>query len=407
MKRLVIVALALLVLVSAGLGEAWAKAGSTSKSSGGNMGTRGSRTQDAPMERTLMLPPAQHSTTPAGPPPAPKAVPRGGDVESAPLSPNGTPLAPAIGPGATATSMPGAGVAMPNQQPGFFQRNPMMAGLAGGLLGTGIGSMLFGSSPAMAGEGGGGSGIFTLVLQVLAIGLLAWLGWRLFRGNPAAAGGAKGNPYMQSGRRGPAEPDLGGAKSNPYMAAPRREAAEPPTTGPARGNPYMAPQPHQHVEPVIAAPPVPPVHATSAPVARIDKEFDPSRGDQDAFTEILLGVQKAWSEGNLLQLKRYATSEVVSYLSEDLNRNASEGIANRVENVTLLKGDVSESWSEGGFDYLTAILVFSCHDYMVSVDSGKVVQGNPNTAVTHTEAWTFMRSSNGGRWLLSAVQQVQ
>lgn len=346
MRHMVIAAVAALVLALAGAGDAWAKAGSTSKSSGGSFGSRGSRTYDAPMERTLAPPPAQ--TRPAGPPPAPQAAPRPGAVDSAPLAPAGA--------GASAMR-PAAPMGAPVGQPSFFQRNPMMAGIAGGLLGAGIGSMLFGHSPALAAasEASPGASMLGLLLQLAIIGGLVWLAIRLFRG-----------------------------RSQPAVPA---------------GNPYMARHAQgQHVEPMVAAPPAQP---------RIEREFDASGNDQDAFTEILLGVQQAWSEGNLMQLKRFATPEVVSYLSEDMSRNASEGLANKVENVTLQKGDVSESWSEGGFDYLTAILTFSCNDYMVRLDTGAVADGDPRSVVTHTEAWTFVRSSNGGRWLLSAVQQVQ
>lgn len=349
MRHVVISAVVALVLALAGAGDALAKAGSTSKSGGGSFGSRGSRTHDAPMERTLAPPPAQ--TRPAGPPPAPQTAPRPGAVDAAPLAPAGA-AASAMRPGGV--SPMGAAA-----QPSFFQRNPMMAGLAGGLLGAGIGSMLFGHSPALAAasDAAPGASMLGLLLQLAVIGGLVWLAFRLFRGRAAAAG------------------------------------------GPAQGNPYMArTMPGEHVEPMISAAPAQP---------RIEREFDASGGDQEAFTEILLGVQQAWSDGNLVQLKRFATPEVVSFLSEDMSRNASEGLSNKVENVALLKGDVSESWSEGGFDYLTAILTFSCNDYMVRLDDGAVAEGNPRATVTHTEAWTFVRSSSGGRWLLSAVQQVQ
>ncbi|WP_096701862.1 TIM44-like domain-containing protein [Magnetospirillum sp. 15-1] len=347
MRHVVISAVVALVLALAGAGDALAKAGSTSKSSGGSFGSRGSRTYDAPMERTLAPPPAQ--TRPAGPPPPPQAAPRPGAVDAAPLAPAGA--------GASALR-PTAPMGAPMGQPGFFQRNPFMAGLAGGLVGAGIGSMLFGHSPALAAASdvAPGASFLGLLLQLAIIGGLAWLAFRLFRSRTPSA------------------------------------------VGPAQGNPYMRATHGEHVEPMIAAAPAQP---------RIEREFAPSGGDQEAFTEILLGVQKAWSDGNLMQLKRFATPEVVSFLSEDMSRNASEGVANKVENVALLKGDVSESWSEGGFDYLTAILTFSCNDYMVRLDTGAVADGNPSATVTHTEAWTFVRSSNGGRWLLSAVQQVQ
>jgi hypothetical protein len=344
MRHMVISALVALVLVLAGAGDALAKAGS-SKSGGGSFGSRGSRTQDAPMERTLAPPPAQ--TRPAGPPPAPQAAPRPGAVDSAPLA--------GAGAGAMRPATPMGG---PVSQPSFLQRNPMMAGIAGGLLGAGIGSMLFGHSPALAAASGAspGGSMLGLLLQLAIIGGLIWLAFRLFRSRTQPAVPAAGNPYMRAG------------------------------------------MPGEHVEPVIA---------TTSVQPRIEREFEAVGGDQDAFTEILLGVQQAWSDGNLLQMKRFATPEVVGFLSEDMSRNASEGLSNKVENVTLLNGDVSESWSEGGFDYLTAILTFSCNDYMVRLDTGAVADGDPRATVTHTEAWTFVRSANGGRWLLSAVQQVQ
>lgn len=347
MRHVFIAVFAALVLALAGAGDALAKAGSSSKSGGGSFGSRGSRTHDAPMERTLTPPPAQ--TRPAAPPPPPQAAPRPGAVDSAPLAPAGA---------ATSTMRPATPMGAPVSQPGFFQRNPFMAGMAGGLLGAGIGSMLFGHSPALAAasDAAPGASFLGLLIQLAIIGGLVWLAFRLFR--------SRSQPAVPAG--------------NPYMRAP------------APGEP--------HAEPSFGAAPALP---------RVEREFDASGSDQDAFTEILLGVQKAWSDGNLMQLKRYATPEVVSFLSEDLSRNTSEGLANKVENVSLLKGDVSESWSEGGFDYLTAILTFSCQDYMVSIDDGRVVQGDPRATVTHTEAWTFVRNAGGGRWLLSAVQQVQ
>ncbi|MDO8607242.1 MAG: Tim44-like domain-containing protein [Phaeospirillum sp.] len=340
MKRIIFSVLLALTLAVAGMGDALAKAGSTSRSSGGSMGSKGSRTHEsAPMERSL-TPPSPQSGARNTVPPAPQAAPRPGNVDSAPLA-----------------GRPGAVTPMgqPMAQPGFFQRNPFMAGLAGGLVGAGIGGMLFGHSPSLAaaGEASPGAGFLGLLLQLLLIGGLVWLGVRMFRSRTAAPENA-GNPYLRA----------------------------------AQG---------QHVEPALN---------TAAAAPRVEREFEPSGEDQQAFTEILFGVQQAWSEGDLMGLRRWATPEVVSFLSEDLSRNASEGLVNKVENVSLLKGDVSESWSENGFDYITTVLTFQCVDYMVRIDTGAVASGSPGTPVQHTESWTFVRSTSGGRWLLSAVQQA-
>ncbi|CAA7620649.1 conserved membrane hypothetical protein [Candidatus Terasakiella magnetica] len=343
MRHTILTVLVALTLVLAGVGDALAKAGRTSGSSGGSLGSRGSRTVDRPMERTLTPPPPQsgvRNTTP----PTPQAAPRPGAVDAQPLAPGG---AQALRPGGAL-----AGGAMA-QSPSFFQRNPFMAGMAGGLVGAGIGSMLFGHSPAMAAasDAAPGASFLGLLLQLAIVGGLIWLLVRMFR------------------RRQPAE-----------------------------ANPYARDSSPMQVEPmVVAGPPR---------IARIEKEFEPQMGDQEAFTEILIGVQRAWSEGDLVGLKRFATPEVVSWLSEDLSRNASQGHINKVENVALLKGDVSESWSENGFDYVTAVLTFQCVDYTTRADNGAMVEGNLTVPVQHTEAWTFVRGANGGRWLLSAIEQV-
>lgn len=343
MKRIFITALVAFTLAIAGIGDALAKAGSSSRSSSGgssgSFGSKGSRTHDAPMERSLTPPTA--TQRPAGPPPMPQTAPRPGNVDAAPLS--------------ARPGLAGGAPMAPMAQPGFFQRNPFMAGMAGGLVGAGIGSMIFGHSPALAaaGEAAPGASMMGLLLQLLLIGGLAWLAIRLFRRKTADAGPV--------------------------------------------ANPYLRAMPDQHIEPMIS---------TSAPAPRIEKEFDPNDTDQQAFTEILQGVQHAWSESDLAGLRRWATPEVVSFLSEDMSRNASEGLQNKVEQVSLLKGDVSQSWSENGFDYVTAILTFQCLDTMVRLDNGAVASGSPSVPVQHTEAWTFMRSANGGKWMLSAVEQV-
>ncbi|CAA7616199.1 TIM44-like domain-containing protein [Magnetospirillum sp. SS-4] len=344
MKRIILTTLVALTLSLAGAADALARAGKS-----GGFGSKGSRTYDAPMQRSLTPPTSQ--AAPGGVPPAPQAAPRPGAVDSAPLAPAGV-----ARPGAMA---PAAGMAA--QSPGFFQRNPFMAGLAGGMIGAGIGGMLFGNSPAMAAasDASPGASMLGMLLQLALIGGLVWLAVRMFRRRATPAGTA--NPYAR------------------------------------------AAMPGQHAEPVMARQGA----MTAAPAApRVEREFDASGDDQQAFTDILLGVQKAWSDGDLAGLRRWATPEVVMFLSEDLSRNTSEGLVNKVENVELLKGDVSESWSENGFDYLTAMITFECVDYMVRADTGAVASGSPDTPVQHTEAWTFVRSSSGGKWLLSAVEQV-
>jgi predicted lipid-binding transport protein (Tim44 family) len=59
----------------------------------------------------------------------------------------------------------------------------------------------------------------------------------------------------------------------------------------------------------------------------------------------LLGdIQSAFSAEDLPALRGALTPEMLSYFSEQLADNASRGLVNRVTDVILLQGDLSEAW---------------------------------------------------------------
>jgi predicted lipid-binding transport protein (Tim44 family) len=76
---------------------------------------------------------------------------------------------------------------------------------------------------------------------------------------------------------------------------------------------------------------------------------------------------------------------------------------NRVSDVKLLQGDLAEAWREGNSEYATVAMRFALNDTTVDRASGRVVDGGPQEV---SEMWTFRRS-NGGPWLLSAIQQTR
>lgn len=323
--RILTALLAIVVAFSIGA-DAWARAGKS-----GSMGSRGTRTYDRPIER---------SVTPA--PTAPQVTPAPG-VAQPMYNPNAVRQPGMAQPGMAAAA-----------QPGFFQRNPIMGGMLGGLVGVGIGSMLFGNSPAMAAAADAApmASMFGTLIQFALIGGLIWLAFRMFR----------------------------------------RRAQPSPAHGPAGYRREAMPEGKFGMPPPAAA-------------TRVQKEFEPSPEDQDAFTRIIAGVQKAWSDGNPVALRQFATPEVVGWMSEDLSRDQSKGVRNVVEDVQLLKGDIGESWREGALEYATAMITFSAKDYVVRLDDGSVVEGDARNPVEATEAWTFVRSP-AATWLLSAIEQV-
>jgi predicted lipid-binding transport protein (Tim44 family) len=243
----------------------------------------------------------------------------------------GAPAAPAYG-GAPAFGRPA------------FGGGGFMSGLMGGLIGAGIGGMLFGHG--MFGGIGGFSSIIGLLIQIaLVVFVVRWL-FRRFAGPstavPFVAGVGRMPQAMPTGMTTP-----GGGSGNP---------------GPAL-----------------------------------------SQGDFAAFEQSLQAIQAAWSTQDLNALRRLVTPEMLSYFSDQLAEQASRGVRNQVSDVRLLKGDLSEGWVENGKQYATVAMKFSMVD-VTRDGAGHIVDGSLTEHVTATEFWTFMRVS-GGNWVLSAIQQ--
>ena len=109
-------------------------------------------------------------------------------------------------------------------------------------------------------------------------------------------------------------------------------------------------------------------------------------------------------------LRKLVTPEMLEYFSTGLAEQASQEIANHVEDVVLQQADIRESWIENTVQYATVNLTWTARDYSVSTtkqsgETGYYIEGDRETPVETTEVWTFMRYQHG-KWLLSAIQQV-
>jgi predicted lipid-binding transport protein (Tim44 family) len=218
----------------------------------------------------------------------------------------------------------------------------------GGLIGAGIGGLLFGHG-FLGGGGLGFGGFLGFLLQIFLIVMVVRFALRWFRNRtPATAGG----PGMFARSGFPGGFGGGGAPAAPAL------------------------------QPVAIAP-----------------------DDYRTYEQLLVGVQAAWTAHDLTALQRMATPEMVSVLAEQLAEQASRGVRNSVTDVRLLQGDLAQAWQEGGRQYATVAMRFSMVD--VTRDAaGRVVDGSPQEHVTATELWTFLRVP-GGNWVLSAIQQAR
>jgi predicted lipid-binding transport protein (Tim44 family) len=231
---------------------------------------------------------------------------------------------------------------------GFFNRpgGGMLRGLAAGFLGAGLLGMLFGGG--LFGGLGGLSSLFGLILQIGLIVIVVRLAmsWWQRRTTPAYADAPASAP--------------GGASVH--------------RMGPGFG-----------------------LGSSSAPL-----EILPA--DYEAFERLLSDIQSAWSNEDVAKLHTLATPEMVSYFTDDLQRNKARNVVNKVTGTKLLQGDLAEAWREGDTDFASVAMRFSMIDKTLDRVSGRLVEGNEQPSEA-TEVWTFLRP-RGAKWELSAIQQT-
>jgi predicted lipid-binding transport protein (Tim44 family) len=283
---------------------------------------------------------------------------RGTQTFSAPPSTATSPTARPIERSMTQPGQPGSiGQRAPSTSPlgGFFGRPGFLGGLFAGFLGAGLLGMLFGHG-LMGGLGGFASviGLLLQIALVVIVGRLIWNWWQR-RNQPALASGPAMRDYMGGSPLGRSF-GLGGGGSGSAASSARASGAD---------------------------------------------EVGLKPDDFNTFERLLGEVQTAYGAEDLGRLRSLATPEMVSYFSDELAANASNGVVNRVSEVKLLQGDLAEAWREGDAEYATVAMRFSLNDTTVDRESGRVVEGGPDEA---TEIWTFMRRHNG-HWLVSAIQQ--
>ena len=299
---------------------------------------------------------------------------RGARTWSAPPSTNTAPgtaapiqrsQVPNQGPAVNRPGTPAPNVA----QPGRFGFG---TGLMAGLFGAGLLGMLFGSG--FFGGLAGFASILGLMLQVGLVVLLVSFAMKWFRsrrqepayaqGHQRSMGGsvppAGGRP-MTGGLGGGLAGGLGGALGGRSQAAPRRPG--------------------------------------------VRDEIGIGEQDFAAFDRSLVEVQDAYSRQDVARLWELATPEMAGYMQEELSDNLARGVVNKVSNVRLLQGDLSEAWREGNADYATVAMRYALTDVMLDKTTNRVVEGDPSATQEATEIWTFRRDQQGGSWKVSAIQQ--
>ncbi len=265
--------------------------------------------------------------------------------------PSATPTAPRAAPfsrSATPSGAPSNGFS----RPGLFGGGGFGRGLLGGFLGAGLFGLFFGGG--FGGGLGGGMSIVGLLLQLALIFFAVRFLMSFFRNRQPAFGGGMSSFGFGGGA---------GGTPNGVGSGARAPQGTPITIGPQ---------------------------------------------DYQAFEQRLVESQAAYSNGDIALLRRVATREMSGNFEQELANNDRQGVVNKISDVRLQSGDLSEAWRESGTDYATVAMRFSLVDTTLDKRTGNIIEGDPRTPQTVTEVWTFMRSAGAGpaAWVLSGIQQT-
>lgn len=248
--------------------------------------------------------------------------------------------------------------------PGFQQpaAGGFMRSMAGGIVGGMLGGMLFrslGFSGMGGGMGGGGIGLFEIIL-------LAGIGYLIYR-------------FIKKRR---AEGSANSFEPEPYRG----------------GTVTPISQGYQTIPPEV--------EDADAGLGHI-RQFDPSF-DENRYTDLVMDnffkIQGAWMNRDLAPVQGLLTDEMRRVFQTDLDRLIRDKQINRLENIAVRNVEIVEAWQESGQDYINTLVYANLLDYTTD-ESGAVLSGSKSDPIKFEEYWTFTRPVGNNPWKLTAIDQ--
>jgi predicted lipid-binding transport protein (Tim44 family) len=231
--------------------------------------------------------------------------------------------------------------------------------MAGGLIGGMLGGMLFRG----LGFGGGGFGLFGILL----IAGICFFIYRMVKTR-------REEPISYQGTY-----DQGGYQQS--YTPPPQDFAHINNTGPADPSTGLA------------------------YIRQMDPNFDENRFN-DNVMDIFFKVQSAWMNRDLAPVGTLLTAEMGRIIQEDIDKMLREKQVNRLENIAVRSVEIVEAWQEQGQDYINARIYANLLDYTIDDATGAVVEGSKTDPVKFEEYWTFVRAVGNNPWRLSAITQA-
>jgi len=269
---------------------------------------------------------------------------------------------------APAPSRPAAQPQAPRSQ-GSPAQSPMggsfTRGLAGGIMGGFLGSMLFGGMAhgAMGGIGGSGFGLFEILLLAGA----AYFAYRWFARRKALAGNT-GSPFSTD--RNPSSRLFSGPGAS------------------------LETQENMDEDPLVAG---------VREIWSVDAGFDP-----DAFKEtaqdLFFKIQAGWTRRDTAVLRPYVGNQLLEEYGQHFKDLKQQGHINRLENIAVRNVELAAAGVRGGEMFVTVRFTANLLDYTVDEKSGEIVRGDSENSVKFEEEWTFAAPARSREWKLEGIE---
>lgn len=244
-----------------------------------------------------------------------------------------------------------------------------MRGLAGGLVGGAIGSLLFGSlaSAGMgAGIGGSGIGLFQILLFA---GAGYFIYSRFFKKRPSS-------PYAQYNQTN--------AGSEGFLANPRNDdnLQEP--------LPSSSSGPGSITEGIDA-------------IRRSDPNFDP-KYFKEVAQDVFFQVQAGWMRRDLQSYRHLLGEQLALEYEGHFAELRQKGHINKLENIAIRKIEMVDAGSDNKEDFVSLLFTANLLDYTVDEHTNAVVEGSMIEPVKFAEKWTWARPVGTNDWKLEGVE---
>jgi predicted lipid-binding transport protein (Tim44 family) len=194
---------------------------------------------------------------------------------------------------------------------GVFGSSPFLQGMAGGLAGGFLGSMLFGGSghaSSMGGTGGGGIGLFDIIL----LGVLAYFGFKFYRRWQQQKAATS---YYGDAAPPRAEIPYGASQGDPYRGK-LQDRSDNYDNDLERG---------------------------LGQIRQIDPDFN-EESFKELVQDMFFRIQAGWMNRSLEGIGGMFTAEMAEFFESEFAKMKQQGRINRLENIAVRKVEFSEAW---------------------------------------------------------------